>query len=154
MDRVKAGNGVHQHGASHETLRLFIALYVMGAAIGLWPVPGAPALITGLFAPATAASLYGVALFGTAWMVLVGLHLPAASLGLMALVLSGAALGGTIGPAEILLTLALLPLASGLRLFRAFGPAHTGQQPRGRIRLTRITAPRGCWRRIFPNSTS
>ncbi len=122
--------------ASHETLRLVIALYVMGAAIGLWDMPGSDRLTSLLFGPALGPSLYAIALFGAAWFVLVGLHLQAASLSLMALVLSGAALGGTAGTQEVLLTLALLPVAGAIR-HKARKDSH-----QGRIRLTRIKAPR------------
>ncbi|HHB80313.1 MAG TPA: hypothetical protein ENK83_00995 [Aliiroseovarius sp.] len=121
-----------------ETLRLVVALYVMGAAIGLWATPGSSAPLGALFGPALAANLYAIALFSGAWCVLVGLHLQKASLGLMALVLLTAAASGGVGWAEILLALALLPLIGALS---AKHP-HPRPPQTGRIRLRHISAPR------------
>ena len=133
MEQIDSGN---RPAKGHETLRLVIALYIMGTAIGLWEMPGGDRLQSLLFGPAFGPSLYAVALFGAAWFILVGLHLRAASLALMALVLSGAAFSGTTGAQEILLTFALLPIAGLIRR-----RVHTAR-PDGRIRLTRIKAPR------------
>ncbi len=134
------------NGSRHEMLRLAVALYVMGAAIGLWTAPGGAGPLEGLFGPALAADLYALALFGAAWCILVGLRLQWASLVLMALVLGTAGAGGSTGMDEILLVGLLLPLAGALRRREAPGPdigrirLHHRPTKTGRIRLRRIRA--------------
>jgi len=119
-----------------ETLRLGIALYVMGAAIGLWAIPGAPVSFGGVLGPSLAANLYTGAIFGAGWFILVGLHMRRASLALMAMVLAGGLGAGHFGAGEFALFLALLPLANIIQ--------RDTSRPRssGRIRLTRIKVTR------------
>ncbi len=145
MEQLKDRGDLSTLQARQEALRLVIALYVMGATIGLWAMPGSTGLLSGFLAPTPAANLHAIALFGTAWFILVGRHLQRASLGLMGLVLAGAAKNASLGPADILLVLGLLMIAGLMTQQKARGTTRTG-----RIRLTRVTAPkhqantRGC----------
>ncbi len=121
-----------------ESLRLIVALYGMGAAIGLWPMPGLGNFLQDNPHQEPLASLWSVAIFSLSWMIMVGLHLRAAALVLMGLVLFASSLFAAPGPVEFVLVAALALIAG---LIRPHRPEQSRQSAKpGRIRLRRIKA--------------
>ena len=136
MERLKAYHGARRARIERETLRLIVALFGMGAAIGLWPMPGLEGALRGFEHQEQLASLWSVVVFLLSWMILTGLYLRAAALTLMALVLVAASLATGPGLIEFALVGALAMIAGVVGRKQVQPPARDG-----RIRLTRIKTP-------------
>lgn len=136
MERLQIYHDIWRHGIERESLRLTVALFGMGAAIGLWPMPGLGSFLQENPHQEHLANLWYIAVFSLSWMIMVGLHLRAAALALMALMLLTSSLAAGPGPLEFALVGALALIAG---LIRPVQDAQSRQSPKpGRIRLIRI----------------
>ena len=125
-------------GNRREVLRLIVAIYFMAQATGLVNEAAGPALFSALLPEQIAPHVFSVSVFAAAYFVLIGQHLARASAFLLGFTLvSHLMAGGGHGVFHILVLTGALLLTGGY-LDR---PQSRATAP-GRIRLTRIKAPR------------
>ncbi len=124
-----------------EVLRLIVAIFYMVLAMGLLPDMGGSGLFHAILPAQLAPHAYSISVFTASWFILAGQRLPVAASFLIALTLMSQAFVPPETAQFALIRVAVLVAA--LMLVGGFfdkAPAKTSNP--GRIRLTRVKAPR------------